>query len=333
MVRFFSTILMLIFLAAPAAAGDGLWDEPAEKLPALQALPVTLREKATVDDEYIRLGDLFSGLDEKTDKKVAAPAPALGKEVILTAEWLKNLTRVNKISWTPADDKAAVTVRRNAEEIDRKEIARILEKELTARGMPDKSEISLQRGPFPILVPVKSDYRLDTQSVTYDPFSQNFEAKMTLVVDGKESEKYAFSGKARTFILVPTARRDLTVGQIITESDIFMKNMPQDTRRRQTAPARQEDLIGKELKRSTRAGQILSEDDVRTKVMVAKGKLITLNFSKGGIMLTTQGKALENGGLGDTVRVMNTQSKAVVQGTVTGPETVLVTSGGMPLKK
>lgn len=333
MIRFFSIILTLFFLAAPAAAADGLWDEPAEKHPELQALPVTLREKASVDDEYIRLGDLFSGLDEKTDRKVVAPAPALGKEVILTAEWLKNLVYVNKISWTPASDKASVSVRRNAEEINRKDIARILEKELKAQGMPDKAEISMQRGPFPILVPVKSDYRLDTESVTYDPFSQNFEAKMTLVVDGKEEEKYNFSGKVQTFLLVPTARTDLSVGQIITENDIFMKNMPQDNRRRQTVPARMEDLIGKELKRSTRAGQILSEDDVRTKVMVAKGKLITLNFSKGGIMLTTQGKALENGGLGDTVRVMNTQSKAVVQGTVTGPETVLITSGSAPLKK
>lgn len=332
MVRFFSIILTLVFLAAPAAAGDGLWDEPAEKLPGLQALPVTLREKTTVDDEYIRLGDLFSGLDEKADRKVVAPAPALGKEVILTAEWLKNLVRLNKINWTPAGDKASVTVKRNAGEIDRKDIARILEKELKAQGMPDKSEISMQRGPFPILVPVKSDYRLDTENIAYDPFTQNFEAKMTLIVDGKETEKYVFSGKVQTFVMFPTARRDLSVGQIITESDIFMKNMPQDGRRRQT-PALIEDLIGKEVKRSTRAGQILSEDDVRTKVMVAKGKLITLNFSKGGIMLTTQGKALENGGLGDTVRVMNTQSKAVVQGTVTGPETVLITSGSAPLKK
>ena len=63
----------------------------------------------------------------------------------------------------------------------------------------------------------------------------------------------------------------------------------------------------------------------------AKGKIITLNFTKGGIMLSAKGKALENGGLGDTVRVMNTQSKSVVQGTVTGPETVsIVPAGGHP---
>ena len=41
-------------------------------------------------------------------------------------------------------------------------------------------------------------------------------------------------------------------------------------------------------------------------------------------MLSTKGKALGNGGLGDTVRVMNAQSKNIVEGTVTAPETVFV---------
>ena len=56
--------------------------------------------------------------------------------------------------------------------------------------------------------------------------------------------------------------------------------------------------------------------------------MISENSSKGGIMLSAQGKALENGGLGDTVRVMNIQSKSVVQGTVTGPETVSIQTTG-----
>ena len=58
--------------------------------------------------------------------------------------------------------------------------------------------------------------------------------------------------------------------------------------------------------------------------MVTKGKTVTLSFVKGGSMLSAQGKSLENGGLGDTVRVLNTQSKSVVQGTVAGPETIVI---------
>ena len=38
-----------------------------------------------------------------------------------------------------------------------------------------------------------------------------------------------------------------------------------------------------------------------------------------GIMLTTRGKALEGGGEGDVINVLNLQSKRTIQGVVTGP--------------
>ena len=113
-----------------------------EEASGLQALPVVLKEKATITDDYIRLGDLFSGLDEEKDKKAVAPAPALGKEAILTSEWLGKLARSHNIAWKSADTKISVTVRRDAEEISKEEIARVIVKELTTQGLPDNTELA-----------------------------------------------------------------------------------------------------------------------------------------------------------------------------------------------
>ncbi len=44
--------------------------------------------------------------------------------------------------------------------------------------------------------------------------------------------------------------------------------------------------------------------------------------------LTAQGRALEDGGAGDTVRVVNTQSNTVVQAVVTGANRVSVLPAG-----
>lgn len=333
-------MLRLIFIAVLSllplnkAAADNLWTAEEKTAGAhenLQALPVVLKRKAVVADEYIRLGDLFSGLDADTDKKIVAPAPALGKEAVLTAEWLKKLAQTNKISWTPADGKTAVTVRRDAYEIKADEIKKILIKELKAHGLPENADLFIQSGTLPVPVPVKSSWRLEPVQTEYNSFRQTFEAKMSLTVNAEKKDDLFFAGKAQIFITVPVAGQDLKSGQIITRDDIQMKDIVQETGRRRADPVKTEDLIGKEVKRSIRAGQIISQNDVQTQVMVAKGKIITLNFAKGGIMLSAKGKALENGGLGDTVRVMNIQSKSVVQGTVTGPETVSIApAGGHP---
>ena len=148
---------------------------------------------------------------------------------------------------------------------------------------------------------------------------------MDLIVNGEKKDPLSFVGKVQIFITVPVAKNDMKSEQIITREDIRMDNVVQESGRRQIDPVDIEDLIGKEVKRSIRAGQNITLKDVQKQVMVEKGKMITLSFTKGGIMLSAKGKALENGGLGDTVRVMNTKSKSVVQGTVTGPETVSIT--------
>ena len=294
----------------------------------LQALPVVLKEKATVTDDRIRLGDLFTGLDETLDKKAVAPAPALGKEAVLTYEWLKKLARTNGVVWEPSNEKASVTVYRKADEISKDEISKILTGELQKQGMPEDAEITFQKGDFPVLVPFRSAWRLNPVAAEYVPARQQFSIKAELIVDSEKKQELLFAGKVKVFMNVPVAMRDLKAGQIITADDVFDKRVVQENNSRMINQVKTQDLIGKEVKRAIRSGQTIQSNDVRAQVMVAKGKIVTLNYSKGGIMLSAQGKALENGGLGDTVRVMNAQSKSVIQGTVTGPETVSVLTTG-----
>ena len=314
-------VLILIFSVSSVRA------EKQEEL-NLQALPVVLKEKATITDNYIRLGDLFTGLDKTKDKKIVAPAPDLGKEAILTNDWLEKLAKTNKIDWKSTDKKASVTVYRNADEISKDEISKIIVKELNAQGMPQDAEVSFQKGDFPLLIPVNSVWQLEPVFAEYTPARQQFEASLILILDSEKKQEMTFAGKVKVFTQLPVAARDMKAGQIITSDDVLTKRVPQLPNARITDSLKTEDLIGKEVKKSLRSGQTIQPNDVREQVMVAKGKIVTLNFTKSGIILSTQGKALENGGLGDTVRVMNSQSKTVVQGTVTGPETVSIQTTG-----
>lgn len=311
-------LLFALFLTVPATRAAAA---------ELQALPVVLKQKAEVSGEYIRLGDLFSGLDAAADQTPAAPAPALGKDAILTAEWLKQLAKKHGIDWTPSSDQSTATVHRAADKIGEDEVKAALTAALREKGLPETADLLIQKGDLPLLVPARSDWRLEPARAEYNAQRQTFEVETDLTVNREKLSSPVFSGKVRLFVTVPVARRDMKAGQIVTRDDIAVNRVAQDGRRR-IDPANIDDLIGKEIKRTVRAGQNITANDVQTQVMVAKGKVVTLNFSKGNIMLSAKGKALENGGLGDSVRVMNLQSKSVVQGTVTGPETVLIPAAG-----
>ncbi len=59
-------------------------------------------------------------------------------------------------------------------------------------------------------------------------------------------------------------------------------------------------------------------------VVVAKGSLVTIVLKTPTMILTAQGRAVEDGGRGDVIRVMNTRSKKIVEGVVSRPGTVSV---------
>ena len=271
-------LLFALFLTVPAtraAAGE------------LQALPVVLKQKAEVSGEYIRLGDLFSGLDAAADQTPAAPAPALGKDAILTAEWLKQLAKKHGIDWTPIPDQSTATVHRAADKIGEDEVKAALTAALREKGLPETADLLIQKGDLPLLVPARSDWRLEPTRAEYNAHRQTFEVETDLTVNREKLSSPVFSGKVRLFVTV--ARRDMKAGQIVTRDDIAANRIAQDGRRR-IDPANIDDLIGKEIKRTVRAGQTITANDVQTQVMVAKGKVVTLNFSKGNIMLSAKGK-------------------------------------------
>ncbi|MGN6515921.1 MAG: flagellar basal body P-ring formation chaperone FlgA [Rhizomicrobium sp.] len=78
------------------------------------------------------------------------------------------------------------------------------------------------------------------------------------------------------------------------------------------------DLDGMEARRVLRAGEPIRPDDVRKPIIVAKGTTVTMSFEAPGITLTAVGKAMSEGGMGETVTVLNPVSYRQITCTVTG---------------
>jgi len=77
-------------------------------------------------------------------------------------------------------------------------------------------------------------------------------------------------------------------------------------------------LDGMETRRVLRAGQAVRADDVRKPILVSKGQTITMIFAAPGLTLTATGRAMSEGGMGETVTVLNPVSYRQITGVVTG---------------
>jgi flagella basal body P-ring formation protein FlgA len=118
-----------------------------------------------------------------------------------------------------------------------------------------------------------------------------------------------------TRIVVPT--HDIARGEIIAKSDLSYQTVPA-TRSLSEIATSMSDLDGREARRLLRAGEAVRDDDVRRPILVTKGSTVTMTFEAPGITLTAVGRAVSEGGLGESVVVLNPVSYRQVTATVTG---------------
>jgi flagella basal body P-ring formation protein FlgA len=131
------------------------------------------------------------------------------------------------------------------------------------------------------------------------------------------------AGALVEIVEVAVLNRSLRRGETIEAGDISVERRP-----RGSVPAdAQKDatqFIGREARRALGAGSLVRQGDLIRPELVARGDLVTIVYQGPGLMLTLRGRATESGALGDTISVVNQQSKRVLQASVSGPGTVSV---------
>ena len=135
---------------------------------------------------------------------------------------------------------------------------------------------------------------------------------------------FAQSPDNQVELVVPA--HDIARGAVINDDDLTTKLVP--ALRASGTPVRDvQDVAGREAKRALRAGEMIRANDLKRPTLVAKGANVTMVFEVPGMALTSTGRALAEGGEGDTIAVLNPTSYRQVSAVITGPGTVRVGAG------
>lgn len=117
-----------------------------------------------------------------------------------------------------------------------------------------------------------------------------------------------------------TPTRTLRPGTLITAADLTMRSG--------TQPGtfdRISDVLGQEARMALYAGRPIPFEAIGAPAIVNRNQIVPLFFLAGGLSISTEGRALERGGIGDRVRVMNLSSRATLFGFVQEDGSIKVT--------
>lgn len=77
-------------------------------------------------------------------------------------------------------------------------------------------------------------------------------------------------------------------------------------------------VLGMELKRSLTSGSIVKLSDIREPDLVRKGESVEVTYRGGSITVSSAGTALSNGHMGQSIKILNTQSRRIIDARVVG---------------
>jgi flagella basal body P-ring formation protein FlgA len=309
-------ILTLGFLAALAAP---LADPAAAQTPAL-------RSSVTVTGDVVRIGDLIDNAGAVAEVPIFR-SPDLGTRGAVATDRIVEAIRPHQLVDIDTHGLTEVIVTRASRTITAQEIAARVSQSLSGHfGMGDARNVTVyfDRDIRDLQVEPDATGELQVLGLTYDPRTTRFDVTFDLPSSATLHRQPArYTGTAMETVPAVTVQRPLEQGEVLKETDLTV------VRRPKTEGGVIGDIsaaVGLAARHQLRPDQPLHSADLMKPEIVARNDTVTIVYQAPGLMLTLRGQAQGAGALGDTISVLNAESKRAVQGVITAPGRVTVSA-------
>ena len=294
-------------------------------------LSVTVRPSAEVTGDEVRLGDVadIAGPDGALKNDLAyiflTRAPSPGQTTVIRLAYLEHRPTPSGLPLDQATWRlpAQVQVTRKAQAIDEAWVRQVMEDYLSSVE-PYKSGVwelvNVRSGKLPKLPEGDLDYRL-APNPSSNPSSVSLNVYLT--VNGREEATLRISGKVELKVMAIVAARRLEKGRMI-EADDLMLTRVSTAGLRSGALTELSSAVGMTSRREIQAGDPIQDRDLYREAIVHRGDIVTILANAGALKVTSTGEVRQDGAVGDTVKVLNVNSKITIVAKVVGPDTVEV---------
>ena len=293
---------------------------------AFAADRLVLRGDITATRDTVTIGDLVENAPSAIAGTALFRAPALGQSGTIQAKRIQ--TAVDELGFGTLETggRLQVTITRATRHIGPAEIEAAIRKRLVSEFGADPTAIGIAfDGNAPeLLVSPEITGAIAASDVTLDRRSRRLSANVWIGPSASERRaQMRVTGSAVDLVDVAVAVRPLERGQTLVAADLTIERRPRDL---VPTDAVQDGstLEGRVARRQLGIGALLRPADLVRPELVARGEVVTVIYATPGISLSMRAKANEAGTMGDTIGVVNPQSKKVLQAVIVGPGRVSV---------
>ena len=272
-----------------------------------------------MEGDIVRIGDMIENAGTAAQIAIYR-SPDLGTTGSLPTAQVINALQAHQVIGVDTRDIKSVSVTRLARMLDGKEIESQVAHALEHRnGLGDAANLNLtfDRDVQDVRLDAWNNGAMQAVSVRYEPRSGRFDVSFEIANDTTSARtKLRFTGIAIETLEAAVLTRSVERDDVLKASDVITERRPKAEVGGDAATRSQ--AVGMQMRKQLRAGQPLKVADLGKPDLVQRDDNVTLIYETAGLYLTIRGKALESGTEGDTVTVLNLQSKRTVSGVVIG---------------
>ncbi len=297
--------MTLTALSTPAAAKT---EDP---------LPVRLTPVIELDSDRVLLGDVFTPLDRYADR-VIARAPNPGEELVLPAAWLWRIAQTFDIDWQPGSQADYATVIRPSVVITSDEVdAALRDAFFMKTGEDDLIDLSLDTALNSLHLPLGSSPTVEVRDFEVSLQTGRFAATLTAPAGDIPLVQRTISGQFHRLVELPVPTERLPGGHIIGAHDVTWVRLRERSLGSNLVLSADQ-LVGQQVRRVLQAGKPVRSNEVQPPQLVKKNRSVLVTLRTNQMVLTIQGRAMENGALDDVIRIQNSHSQQIISAIVTG---------------
>jgi flagella basal body P-ring formation protein FlgA len=304
---------MLVALGGAAAA------QSAPPRPALRA-------NVTVTSDVVRIGDLVENAGPVADIPIFR-APDLGTTGAVATDRIVDAIQPHQLIGIDTRGISEVIVTRASRAITSQEISGRVANALAGQygfGEAHNILVNFDRDVRTLQVEPDLTGELQVLSLSYDPRTTHFDVTFGLQSSMQmRKQSVHYTGTATATVDALAVDHPIERGQVIKASDVAV------LRRSKTDSAVVTDMnavVGFAARHALQPNQPLNAADLMKPELVQRNDTVTIVYQAPGVTLTLRGQAQEAGALGDTINVLNSESKRNLQGVVSGPDRVSVSA-------
>lgn len=289
----------------------------------------TLKADVSVNHAVITVGDMFDGAGLLAERALFR-APAPGTTGLVSLEAVRAAALKAGLADYAQEGVLHVRVERQAAVIDTAALTELISADLAQRGLlPAGAELRARFDDPSLSINAEAiDVPATLSTLRYQPGAAGFAARFQIAGVDRPVD---VSGSIELLVEAPHLAASLKAGALIGPNDIEMKRVPLDFAD-QSGVETAGDLVGKQLRRNSRAGVMLKAADVTEPLAVRRNTQVTVLLRTGPMTLTVLGQSLSDAVVGQPVQVMNSVTKKILNGVATANGAVEITTAAAKLQ-